>query len=101
MFCSKCGNQIMDEAIICPNCGCPTNNYNQFNKTANPQKNAFPNYNLQKELADAKTLGLIAIISGLFIPLIGWICGGIGVSKCNKLLSSFSIDFNINNAKSA
>ena len=21
-FCSKCGNEIMDEAVICPKCGC-------------------------------------------------------------------------------
>ena len=21
-YCSKCGNQILDEAIVCPNCGC-------------------------------------------------------------------------------
>ena len=21
-FCSKCGHEIMDEAIVCPNCGC-------------------------------------------------------------------------------
>lgn len=27
MFCSKCGKEIMDEAVICPNCGCATNNY--------------------------------------------------------------------------
>jgi len=23
MFCSKCGKEIMDEAVICPHCGCP------------------------------------------------------------------------------
>ena len=21
-FCSKCGKEIMDEAVVCPNCGC-------------------------------------------------------------------------------
>lgn len=26
MFCSKCGNQIDDEAIVCPKCGCATGN---------------------------------------------------------------------------
>lgn len=26
MFCSKCGKQIDDEAVICPNCGCSTQN---------------------------------------------------------------------------
>ncbi len=24
-FCSHCGNEILDEAVICPNCGCRTN----------------------------------------------------------------------------
>ena len=24
MYCSKCGNEIMDEAVICPKCGCAT-----------------------------------------------------------------------------
>lgn len=25
-FCSKCGKEIMDEAVICPNCGCEVKN---------------------------------------------------------------------------
>lgn len=25
-FCSKCGNQLVDEAVVCPNCGCPQGN---------------------------------------------------------------------------
>lgn len=29
MFCSKCGKEIADEAIICPMCGCATANYHQ------------------------------------------------------------------------
>lgn len=24
MFCSKCGKEIMDDAVICPKCGCET-----------------------------------------------------------------------------
>lgn len=27
MFCSKCGKEISDEAVICPACGVPTPNY--------------------------------------------------------------------------
>lgn len=23
-YCSKCGNELMDEAVICPKCGCAT-----------------------------------------------------------------------------
>ena len=28
MFCVKCGNELFDEAIICPKCGTPTQNFN-------------------------------------------------------------------------
>ena len=24
-YCQKCGKELMDEAVICPNCGCPQN----------------------------------------------------------------------------
>lgn len=27
MFCKKCGKEIGDSAVICPNCGCATDNY--------------------------------------------------------------------------
>lgn len=38
MFCSKCGKEIADEAVICPQCGCATANYHSpaANKNANP-----------------------------------------------------------------
>lgn len=29
MYCVKCGAEIMDEAVICPKCGCYTSNFNQ------------------------------------------------------------------------
>jgi uncharacterized membrane protein YvbJ len=27
MFCQNCGNEINDEAVVCPSCGVPTDNY--------------------------------------------------------------------------
>lgn len=44
MFCSKCGKEITDEAVVCPGCGCP------IKKPVNP------------------TLGYIM---GLLFPIIG------------------------------
>lgn len=35
MFCTKCGTQIDDAAVICPHCGVPTQNYQQ---NAQPQQ---------------------------------------------------------------
>lgn len=34
MFCTKCGEKIMEEAVICPHCGCYTHNYKQNEKPA-------------------------------------------------------------------
>lgn len=31
MFCSTCGKEIVDSAVICPSCGSPTKNFNQIN----------------------------------------------------------------------
>lgn len=30
-FCSKCGNQLVDEAVVCPNCGCAVAEANAAN----------------------------------------------------------------------
>lgn len=38
MFCSKCGKEIADEAVICPACGCATANYHT--PAAAPTQNA-------------------------------------------------------------
>lgn len=27
-YCSHCGKEIMAEAVVCPHCGCPTEQYN-------------------------------------------------------------------------
>lgn len=32
MFCSKCGKEINDDAVVCINCGCPTANFQQDSK---------------------------------------------------------------------
>ncbi len=98
MFCSKCGNEINDEALICPNCGCKTENFispnNNLNYSAvtSPPQNQF-NYACSKSsLSNAKVLGIVGIIGGILIPLIGWICGAIGLSKANELLRIYPTD---------
>jgi len=64
-FCQKCGRQIMEEAVICPYCGCP----------AQTQSNAYYNYNnapaqVKNRSIPGFVLGLIGAIFGLF----GGIC---------------------------
>ncbi len=70
MFCSKCGNEIDNEALICPKCGCAT-----------------ANMALQKSTASAKTseekdtLATCAIVFAILAPIVGLILGIIGTVK--------------------
>lgn len=53
-YCSKCGKEIMDEAVVCPNCGC-----------------AQDGENLQQKGADSSSFGWALL--GFCIPLVGLI----------------------------
>lgn len=55
MFCSKCGHELVDEAIVCTKCGCGVN-------TCHTVKNIVP----EKDEAD---VGLI--ILSVIVPIIG------------------------------
>ena len=57
-YCSKCGNQLFDEAVICPACGCPAGDA-PFSEA--PQQNT----------EDKVSVGL-CILAAL-IPLFGFI----------------------------
>ena len=54
MFCKKCGNQILDEAVICVHCGCSTQDKAVINNAD-----------------DAPSAGMAFL--GFFIPLVGFI----------------------------
>ena len=38
-FCSKCGKEIVEEAIVCPNCGCAVDNSIASQQSSNDQVN--------------------------------------------------------------
>ena len=52
-FCEKCGNQLLDEAVMCPKCGCAV---------ASKQPTAEQNKKAKNQL-----LGVIFIILGVAI----------------------------------
>lgn len=49
-FCSKCGKELFDEAVVCPKCGCATENKKQNKQT---------NKNIVK--------GTVLIIAGILV----------------------------------
>ena len=55
-FCSKCGHELVDEAVVCVNCGC---------SVADPTTPTAP------AVADAPNMGFAVL--GFFIPLVGLI----------------------------
>ena len=64
----------------------PQGNSYQNNPYANYQQNApFVDPNITNQLSNCKTLGLVAIIVGIFVPIVGWICGGIGLSNLKNI----------------
>lgn len=57
-YCAKCGKEIMDEAVICPNCGCAP----EETKNVQKQEVAVP-----KKAKTASVLGILSIL--LLAPL--------------------------------
>ena len=66
-YCSKCGKEIFEEAVICPNCGCAVE------PTVNKQQN---------EAEDKVSVGLC--ILSVLIPLFGFIYWPVNHKKTPK-----------------
>lgn len=73
MFCSICGKKIQDEAVLCPNCGCPTSNYNEMLSDNNIHiRQAF------KRLSEYERIsGVVWLVIGIVqcVSIVGIICG--------------------------
>lgn len=65
-YCSRCGNRINGDAVVCPYCGVQVGYMQSY---------------------DRKTNGtaIAALVLSFFIPLIGLILGGVGLKKSHEL----------------
>ena len=99
MFCTKCGNFYDDNAMVCPYCGCPKPTHYTNGQPINPQMYNPQVTQFNSNVSSAKTLGIISIVLGIIIPIVGWICGGIGLSKSNSLVALNPASEEANNAK--
>lgn len=83
MFCSKCGKEIHDEAVVCVHCGCSVGG-----KSVKPSHQHSADYSKLKAFQDdvktIHTLGLVSLILCLGIGIIFQI---INIIKINKYIN--------------
>ncbi len=63
-YCTKCGKPLIDDAVICPNCGCAV----ETNKSD-----------------ETNGMSIAGFVCSFFIPLLGLIFGIIGYKKSKEL----------------
>ena len=73
MFCSKCGNEVNDEAVVCPRCGCMIRRIEPMPQSATSAPT----------LESGETSGLAtgALVCSFLIPIVGLILGIVGTVK--------------------
>lgn len=78
-FCSHCGKEIMDEAIVCPGCGCGV------------QVRSVENSYCGEKAESSRTaiiLGAVGIAGAILLAIVGHICSIIaiilGIIDCTK-----------------
>ena len=72
MFCSKCGKEIADEAVICTGCGCAVKDLIINNTVSTRTKK-------EKKTSAAVTLGIIGIVFAWLFALVGHITSVISI----------------------
>lgn len=65
-YCTYCGNELLDEAIICPKCGCPTEIY----QSSKENQNITSSQNSQNVINIFYILG--CILTGIITYFIGF-----------------------------
>lgn len=91
MFCSSCGREINDQAVVCPYCGVQTANAQQIPQQVNyggqqnygaPQQNQNMNQYPKPVEADETNVGIV-VLSVLF-PIIGIVLGAVNMNNGKK-----------------
>ena len=67
-YCSKCGAEIHDEAVICPKCGC-----------------AVQGMNAQIVPGKRNTMAIVGFILSFFVNIAGLILGILGLNQSKKM----------------
>ena len=72
MYCSNCGKEMCDEAYVCTACGCLLKEEPIMEEK-------------EKEKEKANGMAIAGFICSFFVPILGWVFGGIGLSNAAKM----------------
>ncbi len=78
-FCQKCGKELLDEAVICPNCGCtvaPIQTSAPISETS-----AFATEDKNPQTRESDSNANMALLFAFFIPIVGIVIGLINMGK--------------------
>ncbi len=70
MFCRYCGKELSEDAYLCTNCG-------------NLVKD-LPVQTTVEQTPQTNGMAVAGFVCSFFIPLLGWIFGGVGISRSAK-----------------
>lgn len=78
MYCSKCGKEILDEAVICPHCGCAVASAEKKEVVEKQKSNVF--------CIIGFALSLVSLLIALYgaVAIAGMVLSIIGVVQANK-----------------
>lgn len=83
-FCTKCGKELLDEAVICPHCGCAVGDLsNTVNKNSNGYSDDY--LKIREYCSQAKTIRNLGVVSAVLIFGIGFIFAIVVIIKAKKL----------------
>lgn len=69
MFCKTCGEEINENAVVCPKCGCLVGEFLKSEDTKEENKNG---------------MAIAGFVCSFLSPILGWVFGGIGLARSKK-----------------
>lgn len=70
-YCTKCGNELIDEAIVCPKCGCAVENGAETNIITNENKTRRRTYSVSDQAVAAK---IFMVLTCVVFLITGFVC---------------------------
>lgn len=80
-YCAYCGKELFDEALICSNCGCPTELYKKQQQQAQQGQAQTQN---QTAPVSTNIYAILSLIFAFVFPIIGIVFGKISLNEIRK-----------------